>query len=52
MDIVPSTAPKSLTSDTKFSNDLLTVDAYPKISKLYGMDKITTEQVMDKLDMF
>ena len=52
MDIVPSTAPKSLTSDTTFSNYLLIVDAYSKIPKRYGMDKITTEEVMDKLDMF
>ena len=27
MDIVPSTAPKSLTSDTTLSNYLLTIDA-------------------------
>ena len=33
MDIIPSTAPKSLTSDTTFSNYLLIVDAYSKISK-------------------
>ena len=46
MDIVPSTAPKSLTSETKFSNYLVIVDAYSKIPKLYGMDKITTEEVM------
>ena len=52
MDIIPSTAPKSLTSDTTFSNHLLIVDAYSKISKLYGMEKITTEEVMEKLDMF
>ena len=52
MDIVPSTAPKSLTSDTTFSNYILIVDAYSKIPKLYDMDKITTEEVMDKLDMF
>ena len=52
MDIFPSTASKSLTSDTKFSNYLLIVDAYSKIPKLYGMDKITTEEVMDKLNMF
>ena len=37
MDIIPSTAPKSLTSDTTFSNYLLIVDAYSKIPKLYGM---------------
>ena len=52
MDIIPSTAPKSLTSDTTFSNYLLIFDAYSKISKLYGMDKITTEEVMYKLYMF
>ena len=28
------------------------VDAYSKIQKLYGVDNITTEEVMDKLDMF
>ena len=52
MDIIPSTAPKSLTSDTTFSNYLLIADAYSKIPKLYGMDNITTEEVMDKLYMF
>ena len=52
MDIIPSTAPKSLTNDTIFSNCLLIFDAYSKIPKLYGMDKITTEEVMEKLDMF
>ena len=52
MDIIPSTAPKSLTNDTTFSNYLLIVDAYSKIPKLYGMGNITTAEVMDKLDMF
>ena len=52
MDIIPSTAPKRLTSETKFSNYLLIVDAYSKIPKRFGMKKITTEEVMDKLDMF
>ena len=37
MDIIPSTAPKSLTNNTTFSNYLLIVDAYSKIPKLYGM---------------
>ena len=36
---------------TTFSNYLIIVDAYSKIPKLYGMDKITTEEVIDKLDM-
>ena len=52
MDIIPSTAPKSLTSDTTFSNCLLIVDAYSKIPKLYGTENITTAEVMDKLDIF
>ena len=52
MEIIPSTAPKSLTSDTTISNCLLNSDAYSKIQKYYGMEKITTEEVMEKLDMF
>ena len=51
MDIIPLTAPKSLTRDKTFSNYILIVDAYSKIPKLYGMEKITTQEVMDKLDM-
>ena len=38
MDIIPSTAPTSLTNDTTYSNYLLIVDAYSKIPKLYGME--------------
>ena len=34
MDIIPSTAPKILTSETTFSNYLLIVDAYSEISKI------------------
>ena len=52
MDIVPSIAPKSLTSDTTFFNYLLIIDAYSKIPKKYGMEKITREEVLDKMDMF
>ena len=52
MDIIPSTTPKSLTNDTNFSNYLLIFDAYSKIPKLYGMENVTTAEVMDKLDMF
>ena len=51
MDIIPSTSPKHLTSDTTFSNCILIVDTYSKITKLYGME-ILTEEVMDKLDIF
>ena len=52
MDIVPSKAPKSLTNDNNSQNNLLIVDAYSKIPKLYGMENITTAEVLDKLDMF
>ena len=52
MDIIPSTAPKSLTNDTNFQNYLLIVDDYSKIPKLYGMENITTAEVLEKLDMF
>ena len=52
MDIIPPTALKSLTSDTNLSNYILIVDAYSKITKPHGMEKITTEEVMDNLDMF
>ena len=31
---------------------ILTVDVYSKIPKLYGMENITTAEVMDKLYMF
>ena len=34
MDVIPSTAPKTLTSDTNFSNYLLIFDAYYKIPKI------------------
>ena len=41
-----------MTSENNFYNYLLIVDHYSKITKLYGMGKITTEEVMDKLDIF
>ena len=43
MYIIPETAPNVLTSETNFSDYLLIVDAYSKITKHYGMDKIITE---------
>ena len=52
MDVIPATSPKSLTNDTNFNNYLLIVDAYSKLPKLYGLENITTEEVLDKLDMF
>ena len=50
MDVIPATSPKSLTNDNNFNNYLLIVDAYSKLPKLYGMENITTEEVLDKLD--
>ena len=52
MDIIPSTAPELLTSGTTFSSFILIFDTYSKIPKLYGMEKFSTEEVMDNLDMF
>ena len=52
MGIITSTTPNSLKNYKTFYNYLLIVDAYSKIPKLYGMEKITPEEVMNKLDMF
>ena len=52
MDIIPATEPKHLTSDTTFSNYILIAGSYSKITKLYGLTKFSTEEVMDKLDIF
>ena len=52
VDIIPAVSSKSLTKDTNFSHYLLIVDAYSKITKLYGMKNITTEEVIENLDMF
>ena len=52
MDIIPAISSKILTKDTTFSNYLLIVDANSKIKELHGMENITTEEVMDRLDKF
>ena len=52
MDIIQATYIKSLTEYIAFDNDLLIVDAYSNITKLYGMENITTEEVMEEIDMF
>ena len=41
-----------MTSETTFSTYILIVDSYSKIPKKYGMGIITTEELMDKLDIF
>ena len=50
--IILETEPKRLTSETTSSNYLLFFDAYSKIPKLYGKERVTTEEVMDNLDIF
>ena len=52
MDIIPAISSRILTKNNTFSNYLLIVDAYYRIPKLYGMKNITTEEVMDKSDIF
>ena len=52
MNIIPATYSKSISRDTNFSNYFLTVDAYSNIPKLYRLENITHEEVMDKLNMF
>ena len=42
INIIPEIEPKRLTSDTTFYNDIFIVYAYSKITKLYGVDIITT----------
>ena len=51
MDVIPETLPKLLTGETTFSYYILIINAYSKIPKLYGMERIKTEEVMDNLDM-
>ena len=38
--------------DTNFSKYILIAYAYSKLTRIHGMKNITTEEVMDKLDMF
>ena len=52
MDIITEISLNFLTKDTSFDNHSSIVDAYYKILKCYGMENITTEEIMDKLDIF
>ena len=52
MDTILVISSKSLTKYTTIDNFLLLIDSYYKNQKLYGMDNITNEEVLDKLDMF
>ena len=51
-DTIPIISSKSLTKDTNFANLILIVGAYSIITKLYGMENIATEEVMDKIYIF
>ena len=50
--IIPATSSKILTDDTNFDNYLLFVDDYSIIPKLCVMENITTEEFIDRLDIF
>ena len=52
MDIIPAIASIFFTKYTTFANYLLIVVAYSKLPILFGMESITAEEVMYKLDMF
>ena len=52
MDIITPTFQKILTSETTFSKIYFNLLSILKTPKIYGMERITTEEVMDKLDMF
>ena len=52
MVIIPALSPKCLTSENPFYNCILIVDSFSKIPKLYGMERITNEEVMDKSYVF
>ena len=52
MNNIPATPPKTLIGETKFSKYLFIINTYSKITKIYSMERITTEKVMDKLYMF
>ena len=51
MDIIQEKSSKRLTKYTPFDSYLLIMDDFSKIPKFYVMGNITTEEVMDNLDM-
>ena len=52
MDIIPVIYSRILTEDNTFANDIWIMYAYSKLPILFGMENITTEEVMDKINMF
>ena len=52
MDTITALYYNRLTKETTFPHYLLIVDACSKPPRIYGMENITTEEVMEKLDIF
>ena len=52
MNTIPDLSYKVLIEDTTLDNQLLIMDAYFKLPRLYGAENITTGEVMDKLGTF
>ena len=52
MDTIPAISSKILTKYTTFSNYLLTVDVYYRLTRFYGIENISTEELMDNIDIF
>ena len=51
MYIITDISSEILIKDTDFSNYLLILYMYSKLPRLYGMENIPTEEVVDKLYM-
>ena len=52
MHIIPAIASKSITKENTVATHILIVDAYSKVPRLYGIERITSDEVMEKLDVF
>ena len=50
--IIQAIYSNSLTKYTTFDNYLIIMDDYSNTTKLYGMENITTEEVIDKQNTF
>ena len=51
MDTTPALSSKIVKKYTTFYKYLLFVYSYSTLTRIYGMENITTEEVMDKLDI-
>ena len=52
MDIIPAPQKSSFDPDCDFSHYLLIVDTYSRMPRLYELNEINTEAVMDKIEEF